>query len=419
MNQQMVLSRWSELAPELLDFISKKLTNYVDYVRVRAVCPSWRSNLPKKPFHLLTQLPWLLLPQFNTNTISETYCSFFNLVDNKTYRLELPEVLGKGKKCWGSPHGWLVVLREEGPSFSLLNPLTRAQIHLPSLYLSPSTSPIGNIVLPWDYVGYLRNCCVVKAVLFANPSESTDFVVMVILEEGPCGLAFYKSGTVAWILITDTEDIIFQDIVCFKGQFYAADSKGNVYICNIGASPNVVKVADPSGGLPCDEPQQRYLVESGKELLMLYRYQLPKTPYDLTYYFTLSKLDLSEAKWSRVVDLGDKGLFLGTNCSYSVSVREYRSCIENSVYFTDDMRHRLPGFGDCRGLYPYVTAQFLGVFNVFEDGYFRFMNGRVRGYDFGVFSIDKGITDPLPCPIPNPNDIRCILPPPVWVTLSP
>ncbi|KAF5207629.1 Ubiquitin-protein ligase, partial [Thalictrum thalictroides] len=179
MNPSKVLSRWPELPSELLDVIARKLISYVDYVRLRAVCPSWRLNLPKKPS--FTQLPLLLLPHYENNIVSETHCSLFNLSDEKTYRLELPEVIAKGKQCWGSPHGWLVVLDEEGPFLSLLNPLTRDQIQLPSLFFFPSTlqnDQVSNIVLPWDSIGYLRNSYVVKAALFAKPSVSTDFIVM-------------------------------------------------------------------------------------------------------------------------------------------------------------------------------------------------------------------------------------------------
>ncbi|KAF9588597.1 hypothetical protein IFM89_013449 [Coptis chinensis] len=149
---------------------------------------------------------------------------FYNLADSRTYSLELPEVIGDKKQCWDSPYGWVVYGQEAGPLISLLNPLTRAQIQLPFLFYCRSTSPNDyNNVLPWDQTDYLADCTIVKAVLFRNPSLSSDFTIMALMED-----------------TDDNHDITLGDVICFKGKYSVVDLDGNVYHCRLAVSPNLV-----------------------------------------------------------------------------------------------------------------------------------------------------------------------------------
>ncbi|PIA58616.1 hypothetical protein AQUCO_00500510v1 [Aquilegia coerulea] len=383
-------SRWSELLPDLLLLIASYI-NCADYVRVRAVCLSWKSALPRKP-----QFPWLLLPMFNNNTISESHCGFFDLLDEKVYKLELPEIVRMGKRCWGSPHGWLIIMHEKGTLFSLLNPLTRVRIRLPLLVFPSYLLEKGHIIRSIDNI---FDFDIVKAVLFANPSEITDFIVMVIMKEGPCGLAFFRFGTESWIRIKDTEGIVFHDVVCFNGQFFAVDEHANVYICDLGASPNICRVAGPPETVEDDESEHNYLVESARGFLLVHRYceHIQDTSLYLSYYFTVHKLDLSNLKWCELEDIGDQVLFLGTNGSFSLSARDHPGCEENSIYYTDDKRckNRSPGESKSR-------------------------NCCIIGADLGVFHLAGGNVEPLPnLSVPKPLHGEYMFPPPVWITPSP
>ncbi|KAF5187413.1 F-box protein skip23 [Thalictrum thalictroides] len=392
MKKSTVNSLWSELPLELLELITRNLVNYVDYVRLRAVCPSWRHILPKKPHHHLTQLPWLFYSHFD-HTFSEIWGYYCNLADNQAYHLDLSEVLGKKERCWGSPHGWLVLLSEEDTLFSLKNPLTGAEIKLP-LAVSRSLTQNYSQDLTWNMLSCLFDLYVAKAVLFANPSASNDYIVMVIMENGPCGLAFFQSGTEAWTLIMQARQIVFHDVVCFHGKFYAVDEDGNVYICNLGASPDVVKVADPPKGFPHKKPLEKYLVASLNELLLVYRYRiLIGTILESTNDFTVYRLDLGELKWSEVNELGDQVLFLGRNCSFSLSARNYPSCRANSIYFTFNQRYETD----------YTNRQ-----------------GYCRGHDAGIFNLhNRRIINPIAGSAPTPFFTQHMLSPPVWVTISP
>ncbi|KAJ6684690.1 hypothetical protein OIU79_014910 [Salix purpurea] len=123
---------WSELPSELLQLSAEKHTNYVDYLRTRAVCNSWQVAITKRPRNGLCQLPLLLLPYYQN---IRDHRGLYNIPDGKTYSLELLEAYEK--RCCGSSHGWLIIV-EDSPSFFLDNPLTRARIELPSLSSFPT-----------------------------------------------------------------------------------------------------------------------------------------------------------------------------------------------------------------------------------------------------------------------------------------
>ncbi|KAK9946857.1 hypothetical protein M0R45_012300 [Rubus argutus] len=40
---------WTQLPPELVESISKKLKIYADYLRFRGVCHSWQACVPENP----------------------------------------------------------------------------------------------------------------------------------------------------------------------------------------------------------------------------------------------------------------------------------------------------------------------------------------------------------------------------------
>ncbi|KAK7841878.1 f-box protein [Quercus suber] len=118
------VSQWSSLPKDLLITIEEEyLDLYIDKIRFRCVCSSWRSRLSKMPNHKNSRLPWLLIPHNHGIT-----CGFMEPLEKKVQKLELPE---SGEKVFkGSAYGW-VVIAEKSSSIYLVNPLTRARIKLP------------------------------------------------------------------------------------------------------------------------------------------------------------------------------------------------------------------------------------------------------------------------------------------------
>ncbi|XP_025825398.1 uncharacterized protein LOC112900819 [Panicum hallii] len=103
-------SGWADLPDDLLDIVAKRTPGIKDYVRLRAVCKSWRSFLLPK-----STPPWVMLP-YDPSSESCTR-AFLDVSDGTVYELELPET--RGKRCCGSSPGWLVL--ERWPDVWLLN----------------------------------------------------------------------------------------------------------------------------------------------------------------------------------------------------------------------------------------------------------------------------------------------------------
>ncbi|KAK4735298.1 hypothetical protein R3W88_009559 [Solanum pinnatisectum] len=73
-----------------------------------------------------------------------------------------------------------------------------------------------------------------KAVLTANPSHTSDYLLMVI-KGGIRFLSFWRPGDVRWTRVT-WEGInynLFSDLIYFNGQIYAVDYSGDLLVCDV------------------------------------------------------------------------------------------------------------------------------------------------------------------------------------------
>jgi hypothetical protein len=101
---------WSELPTDMIGEIVNRLPNFMDIKAIVAVCKSWRSACSETETTRTPPFPLLMLSE--TLDDSNTRRRFFNLCDSRRYQLELSTI--RGKRCWGSPHGWVVTL---GPDY--------------------------------------------------------------------------------------------------------------------------------------------------------------------------------------------------------------------------------------------------------------------------------------------------------------
>ncbi|RCV20677.1 hypothetical protein SETIT_4G075800v2 [Setaria italica] len=95
---------WSDLTPELLGLVLKRLPSLADRVRLRASLP-----LP---------LPWLTLLDRN----------FLSIPDGEIIRMAVAD----GARCCGSIDNWLFLMQNDG-GCSLTNPFSKATLDLPKL----------------------------------------------------------------------------------------------------------------------------------------------------------------------------------------------------------------------------------------------------------------------------------------------
>ena len=137
--------------------IANLLPNYMDIKRLLAVCKQWKSQSPE-----ITRPPFPLL--MLSKTLNTNLRSFFNLCDSKRYTLEL-STFG-GKRCWGSPHGWVVLL--DLNSNAHLEHLEKGkQVMLPSL------NTIRTLAATEDWFPLIH-----KFIIFKQPSHESSFLVM-------------------------------------------------------------------------------------------------------------------------------------------------------------------------------------------------------------------------------------------------
>ncbi|CAK9187921.1 unnamed protein product [Ilex paraguariensis] len=305
---------WSDLRPELLETIARKLTVLGDYIRFRAVCVNWGSSTPKTPKHLPCQLPWLMLPHNRYNLSS---CrALYSLTDNKVYALNLPEASHRRRLC-GSSHGWLIIL-EESPAIFIINLLTRAKINLLPLSAFPNVidfnfSDVGREYKLRDPDGdvYTRNLkemrdsFVKKMILSSSPLNDSNYIAVAILNQTG-DLAYLNNGEPFWRFIHEAHSYC-EDVIYYNGLFYAVNKFGGIAVCDLqGDSPRVSFIDTPRHTVG----DMEYLVNWMDELLLVTRYlELEFDVYlDIAYKtseFRVFRLDLSGPKWERVTSLDD------------------------------------------------------------------------------------------------------------------
>ncbi|CAA2960997.1 Hypothetical predicted protein [Olea europaea subsp. europaea] len=121
------MADWSKLPADVLELIARQPHFVEDRLRFGLVCKSWRMVMLQADSYSCSLLPWLMLTEKEESDMRQVYCPF----NQKVYELSLPEICGR--RCWGSPYGWLVTV-DAAYNMHLLNPLSHVQIFLPPLH---------------------------------------------------------------------------------------------------------------------------------------------------------------------------------------------------------------------------------------------------------------------------------------------
>ncbi|XP_065631684.1 uncharacterized protein LOC112026480 [Quercus suber] len=278
----------SELPPEVVREIVNRLHTFQDFVAAAGVSRTWRSvclSISRRP-----QLPCLMLSE----TLSTDMRHFFSLCDNNRYQLLLSEV--QGKRCWGSPHGWIVTL---GPDYEthLLHLTKRVQIALPPL------NTIRTLAATEEWFRLVH-----KFILLNDPSQESSLLVIAIFgpvnrlafarvafDRGGEGAALNRRGQGQWAIVTNPDILKFNDVACFNDQLYG--------LCD-------------NGKLVCLEFDAPLAAEMRHE----------------TICFLVYKFNFGALAWEEVTDLEDLAVFVGDGNSWCI----HTSAISNCIYFTDD-----------------------------------------------------------------------------------
>lgn len=236
----------------------------------------------------------------------------------------------------------------------------------------------------------MRDSFFKKVILSTSPSDQSNYIVLAIINQTG-DLAYCKKGDLSWKFIDDAQGYC-EDAIYFQGMFYAVNKFGGIVVCDVNFdSPRVSFINTPHqvGG------DMQYLVACMDELLLVTRYlelefDGDSRQLDIIYRtteFQVSRLDLKGPKWEVVTSLDDWVLFVGENSSFVLSASDFPECKGNQIYFTDD----------------YSEWNYDGV------------NG---DHDLGVYNLEDGSIEDLPCYPRNSYSGRC-WPPPIWVSPNP
>ncbi|KAF7088330.1 hypothetical protein CFC21_091451 [Triticum aestivum] len=327
---------WSDLPPELLGLVLKRLPSLADRVRLRAVCHPWRSN---SILHTLTlPFPWLTLPDG----------TFLSISGNEVHRMPLPH----GTRWHGSIDKKLLLLSSDGLC-SLLDPSSKTTLELPNLvtiWQSEIDDRTERTHVPVSY----------KLVEPSHMDSSQKFVVAApIPDKGYSpNLSIIQPPAASYTFkgVRDWDRHILLDFAFFHGRFYVVSEFYKLFTIDFGENlcggPNIKCVIDTIGDYlrsPLYFCQKNvcglllYLVECGNKLLMVQRFthcsqSSQGFSNDHTGGFMVLEADLrtNPARWRMVSDLGGHALFLGRQSSKAVPAGECSGSQEDCIYFICD-----------------------------------------------------------------------------------
>ncbi|XP_065006609.1 F-box protein SKIP23-like [Musa acuminata AAA Group] len=261
---------WTELPQELIKMVSDKMIDISDYVRLRAVCKSWRSAAPPSSF--TQRIPWLLLP-YNPDSGAR---SFFSLSTHQIYSLSSPQL--RGRVTYGSSHGWLLTM-DRSFSVSLLNPVTNAFVRLPAITRLPDFTTFhferhedGEYIyrrhvgvsgkVNYDMIQHILLCSA-----FAAPGEGAgDCIVTVTSYLSPRFLCC-RWADEAWTLVDSTLTCGIDSLTMYRDKLYLVGIDGSVVVCAMD-HPRLRAELVPSLRVPGDFHYCSFGVVGGELLLV-------------------------------------------------------------------------------------------------------------------------------------------------------
>ncbi|KAM3208932.1 hypothetical protein ACQJBY_063550 [Aegilops geniculata] len=327
---------WSDLQPELLGLILKRLPVLADRVRLRAVCQPWRSNSLEQPLPL--PFPWLTLPDG----------IFLNIPGGEIHRMPIPE----GACCQGSIDNWLFLTHNDDVC-SLMNPFSNTTLELPKL-----AREWKRVIGPCSRFEPVFYKLAVPSPLDSSPNS---LVAAVITDNSNCRTLCISQPPIATDSLRGDKYPVtsLADIAFFDGKLYALSGVGNLLIFEldddlvISSFESIIDYLGDLGGVPqplaLEMPFtiREYLVECGGRLLTVTRWihrvniSASEDVFEDQRTATLEvfEADLQSSprrRWRRVHDLGGHALFLGQHGSKSLPPGECSEYQEDCIYFMCD-----------------------------------------------------------------------------------
>ncbi|KAF3335594.1 F-box protein [Carex littledalei] len=322
---------WTELNPELLHLISKKLGNLSNFIRFRSVCKQWRSAAD--PADPPPQLPWLLYPatlrreEANTNTDYTLY----SLSSNSSSQIELP-ITYKGFRYHNTKEpsiGFILVDQHKQilkPPYQLMvpylfNPLTETKIHLPftevkyyfSLYMGPDNKSNSGMVKSGVHlvVYTIQNSELEIWSWRSDSNEITKFKIPFLTFV----VGYYKGKI--FVYLSETRETKVFDMT--------TEAEMNIVIPHpveclhfnlfVEAMGDLLAVAYPHPG------------EGGRDSHQVKVYRLEHTDV------------FGQCRWIKLKGIGERVLFLGSPAAgFCLSASDFEGLRGNCIYYMRDCK---------------------------------------------------------------------------------
>ncbi|KAJ0096874.1 hypothetical protein Patl1_29207 [Pistacia atlantica] len=334
---------WGSLPKDVLPLISKKLYS-VHYTRqVRAVCHHFKFSIPNppRPPNPRLDLPYPFPVEYPSTSFPD---EFYVLVESKIYAIE-PHNADETTRTWmvkvQESHTDGVQVEHPLSRFlpqpfaddlpNALNLLDFRVVEVDKKYRLQHFSGIEGKILP---VSNTEPISFKKVAVTTCYSQDDDkFAILALFNYK---LALWRNVDKDWIIIERDPDKferhdVFVDILYHNQTFYALTMSG--IVTRIDAETlTFYKITQPA---QFGNKGILHLVGSLNDLLLVVKYQ---SWFELGTYdglsFKVYRLDMRRLSWIRMESgLEDRILFLGDDCSYSVSAKEFHGCRGNCIYF--------------------------------------------------------------------------------------
>ncbi|KAK0578716.1 hypothetical protein LWI29_014992 [Acer saccharum] len=336
---------WCSLPHFLLQSISERFHSRIDILRFRAVCGDFRAStpLPSKITSLKIPVPVELNP-----------------IDGD--HLLLTESIVYAIQPLNSTETWLVKAEETSPGKLLVfdlfcrlqvkrywsNKLTFKSLNLLDYRVNEISKRHGFQLVSDDddkameYSGIEVNCKFKRVVASKCLDKINDdeFAVMAIYEDK---IIVWRIGDKNWTNIDHFSELysnsVCQDIVYQSEKFYVVCNTG--LVVNIDSKSLIVtEVVAPT--TDCNIIYNMVFMKSSEDLFLI-DYRLSADHYGSPEHYVsdtscILKIDKEKRKLVKVNKnaLKDRMFFVGYDCSFSISAKEYSECKENCIYLTRD-----------------------------------------------------------------------------------
>uniref|UniRef100_A0ACD5VZ78 Uncharacterized protein n=1 Tax=Avena sativa TaxID=4498 RepID=A0ACD5VZ78_AVESA len=245
---------WSGLPLDVLIEIAVRLT-VADWLSFGDVCTAWKQaaeTASSSGLRPKQEPPWLMLAGGGADL---AVADFMSLSDGRRRSIALPKPAIQKRAWFGSANGWLVTVDDEC-ALHLLNPITGAQLPLPSIstmgffQVLPrnESNKVFRVVFDRRSFQALHFPGLDHSYLLASPEElpADDFLVtfvrravpwwdpitgdyFVLMIHGPSNkLAFTRERDTKWVVLPSKYH--YNDAILYRGHFYTVTDCGLVQV---------------------------------------------------------------------------------------------------------------------------------------------------------------------------------------------